>query len=78
MLSDDHRAAKAANEAPVEEALSRAEPDSLRLQVGIAGQGRLSRRVHRVLQRVALLLVLLGARLVRYGLPPYRDGIAGE
>ncbi len=67
MLSADYRAAKALMEVRVEKATRHAGEamhEQLSPQVRVPGRW--------LLRRLAFLLVALGARLVRYGLPPYR------
>ena len=74
MLSADYRAAKAVMEARLGE---------VREPAGRVGGGRLPARERqtgpgqRLLSRLALLLVAMGGRLVRYGLPPYVPAEAG-
>jgi hypothetical protein len=69
MLSADYRAAKAVMEARLGEGQD---------QAGEVGQGypaaqaRLTGAGQRLQRRLALSLVAVGGRLVRYGLPPYR------
>lgn len=68
MLSADYRAARAVMEARLAEAQD---------QAGATGQGypaemaRQTGAAQRLLRRLALLLVAVGGRLVRAGLPPY-------
>jgi hypothetical protein len=69
MLSADYRAAKAVMEARVEEATGRAVDVG---HVQLPSQPALPDLAHRVLRRLALLLVATGGRLVSYALPPYR------
>ena len=57
--------------------LRNAEEWRARRQARAHHQGSLSGYSHRLLGRTSLLLVTLGARLVRYGLPPYGP-IEGE
>ncbi|MGD9147491.1 MAG: hypothetical protein PVG56_11240 [Anaerolineae bacterium] len=73
MLSADYRAARAVMEARLAEAQD---------QAGEVGQGypaavaRQTGPAQRLLRRLALLLVAVGGRLVRAGLPPYRPTAA--
>jgi hypothetical protein len=69
MLSADYRAAKAVMEARVEEAIGQTWDVGNRQ---LSSQVPLPQPVHRMLRRLALLLVAVGGRLVGYGLPPYR------
>jgi hypothetical protein len=73
MLSADYRAARAVMEARLGEVQDHA---------GEAGPGYAAERAHlagagqRLQRRLALALVSVGGRLVRYGLPPYRPTAA--
>lgn len=76
MLSADHRAARALMEARLGEVQD---------QESVKGAGQGTRTAPgrqagpgwRLVRRLAMLLVTLGGRLVRYGLPPYRPVAAG-
>ena len=69
MLSADYRAAKAVMEARLGEVQDQAREVG---QEYLAAQARQTGPGQRLLRRLALLLVAVGGRLVRYGLPPYR------
>jgi hypothetical protein len=71
MLSADHRAAKAMMDMRLDEVQRQAEAGHLQRQAGVERYGWLSQPARRLVCQLALLLVALGGRLVRYGLPPY-------
>jgi hypothetical protein len=73
MLSADHRLAQTMMEQRTGDMLRRAEARGLLRQAGVVPKGRL---VRQVVCRLALLLVAVGARLVRLGLPAYQAGEA--
>jgi hypothetical protein len=73
MLSADYRAARAVMEArlgEVQDHAGEAGPGYAAEQAHLAGAGQ------RLQRRLALALVSVGGRLVRYGLPPYRPTAA--
>jgi hypothetical protein len=74
MLSADHRAARAVMEAR----LGEAQDQERGLGQGPrSAPGRQAGPGWRLLRWLAMMLVALGGRLVRYGLPPYRPVAAG-
>jgi hypothetical protein len=73
MLSADYRAAKAFMEMrAVDRSNQGSEPKLQGVSLRAPGLGR----GHRLLQRLALLLVSSGGRLVQAGLPPHRPASA--
>jgi hypothetical protein len=74
MLSADHRAARALMEARLGEVQDQ---ESGLGQGPRTAPGRQAGPGWRLLRRLAMLLVALGGRLVRYGLPPYSPVATG-
>jgi hypothetical protein len=76
MLSADHRAARALMEARLGEVQDQERVSEVG-QGPRTAPGRQAGPGWQLLSRLAMLLVALGGRLVRYGLPPYSPVAAG-